>query len=172
MQNQSQNNMITPIDKIPLKTSNANITDDMSDDPIVKDVLNEFEKELSINEQTANNYKINVNQMQQQQQQQYQQQQQQQPQMQYQQQQQMQYQPPMQQLSKNQQSINYIDNVLLTKTFIICIIIGLFTNPYIYNTIISKIPENISVMLDSYNYIIKIILIFISLYALMFYKLL
>ena len=61
MQNQSQNNMITPIDKIPLKTSNANITDDMSDDPIVKDVLNEFEKELSINEQTANNYKINVN---------------------------------------------------------------------------------------------------------------
>ena len=86
MQNQSQNNMITPIDKIPLKTSNANITDDMSDDPIVKDVLNEFEKELSINEQTANNYKINVNQMQQQQQQQYQQQQQQQPQMKYQQQ--------------------------------------------------------------------------------------
>jgi len=174
MQNQSQNNMITPIDKIPLKTSGANITDDMSDDPIVKDVLNEFEKELSINEQTANNYKINVNQMQQQYQQQQQPQMQQQ-QMQYQQQQpQMQYQqqPSMQQLPKNQQSINYIDNVLLTKTFIICIIIGLFTNPYIYTTIISKIPENISVILDSYNYIIKIILIFISLYALMFYKLL
>jgi hypothetical protein len=172
MQNQSQNNMITPIDKIPLKTSGANITDDMSDDPIVKDVLNEFEKELSINEQTANNYKINVNQMQQQYQQPQQQQQLQQPQ--YQQQPQMQYQqqPQMQQLPKNQQSINYIDNILLTKTFIICIIIGLFTNPYIYNTIISKIPENISVILDSYNYIIKIILIFISLYALMFYKLL
>ena len=76
------------------------------------------------------------------------------------------------QLPKNQQSINYIDNILLTKTFIICIIIGFFTNPYIYSTIISKIPENISVLLDSYNYIIKIILISISLYALMFYKLL
>ena len=50
MQNQSPNNMITSIDKIPLKTSGSNITEDMTDDPIVKDVLNEFEKELSLNE--------------------------------------------------------------------------------------------------------------------------
>jgi len=144
MQNQSQNNMITSIDKIPLKTSGATITDDMVDDPIVKDVLNEFEKELSMNEQTIkNNYQINNN-----------------------------SQSPQQYQQSQQQSKNYIDNVLITKTFIICIVVAIIINPYIYNTIISKIPDNISIILDSYNYIIKIILAFITLYALMFYKLL
>jgi hypothetical protein len=164
MQHQSQNNMITPIDKIPLKTSGANITDDMADDPIVKDVLNEFEKELSLNEQTIkNNYLINNNQHQQQQ-----------PPQNYQQplyhplQQQLQPQLQQQQSSK----INYIDNELITKSFIICIVIAIIINPVIYNTILSKIPENISGIFDNYNYIIKIILIFIALYALMFYKLL
>jgi hypothetical protein len=165
MQHQSQNNMITPIDKIPLKTSGANITDDMADDPIVKDVLNEFEKELSLNEQTIkNNYLINNNQQQQQPlyhplQQQLQPQQQQ--------QQQQQLQP-----QQSSTQINYIDNVLITKTFIICIVIAIVINPVIYNTILSKIPENLSGIFDNYNYIIKIILIFIALYALMFYKLL
>ena len=160
MQNQSQNNMITSIDKIPLKTSGANITEDM-DDPIVKDVLNEFEKELSMNEQTIkNNYQINNNS-------QYQ------PQQPMQQPMQQQYQPSYQsQQQTQQQSINYIDNVLITKTFIICIVVAIIINPYIYNTIISKIPDNISIILDSYNYIIKIILAFITLYLLMFYKLL
>jgi len=157
--------MITPIDKIPLKTSGANITDDMADDPIVKDVLNEFEKELSLNEQTIkNNYLINNNQQQQQPlyhplQQQLQPQQQQ--------QQQQQLQP-----QQSSTQINYIDNVLITKTFIICIVIAIVINPVIYNTILSKIPENLSGIFDNYNYIIKIILIFIALYALMFYKLL
>lgn len=161
--------MITPIEKVPLKTSGANITDDMADDPIVKDVLNEFEKELSINEQSSNknNYKINNNQPSYQEHNQYQQQQQ--PQLQPQQQAQLQQpQPRLQQ----QGQINYIDNILITKTFIICIIVAIVTNPYIYNTVISKIPENFSVILEAHNYIIKIILIFISLYALMFYKLL
>ena len=161
MQNQSPNNMITSIDKIPLKTSGSNITEDMTDDPIVKDVLNEFEKELSLNEQTIkNNYQINNNQYQQ-------------PQMQPQQPPQMQpQQQPQPQMQQQQQQINYIDNILITKTFIICIVIAIIINPYIYNTIISKIPENISIILDNYNYIIKIILTFIILYALMFYKLL
>ena len=157
--------MITPIDKIPLKTSGANITEDMADDPIVKDVLNEFEKELSLNEQPIkNNYLINNNQHQQPYYPQQQQQQQ------SQQQQQQQY----QQNNQQQQSLkkNYIDNELITKVFIICVVIAIIINPVIYNTFISKIPENISGMFDSYNYIIKIILIFISLYVLMFYKLL
>ena len=176
MQNQSQNNMITSIDKIPLKTSGAIITDDMVDDPIVKEVLNEFEKELSMNEQTIkNNYQINNNsqspQQYQQSQQQYQQSQQSLQSLQSQQSQQsLQSQQSSQQIS--QQPINYIDNILITKTFIICIVVAIIINPYIYNTIISKIPDNISIILDSYNYIIKIILAFITLYALMFYKLL
>jgi FtsZ-interacting cell division protein ZipA len=171
MQNQSQNNMITSIDKIPLKTSGAIITDDMADDPIVKDVLNEFEKELSMNEQTIkNNYQINNNS---QSPQQYQQSPQQYQQLQQSQQSSQQYQQlPQQSLQTSQQPINYIDNILITKTFIICIVVAIIINPYIYNTIISKIPDNISIILDSYNYIIKIILAFITLYALMFYKLL
>ena len=172
MQNQSQNNMITPIEKVPLKTSNANITQDMTDDPIVKDVLNEFEKELSLNSQ-SNNYQINNNQPHHQQQQYQQPQQPSQPQQQPPQQQYQQPQPhPNQQLQPQKQQINYIDNILITKTFIICIIVAIITNPYIYATIISKIPENISSIIDAYNYIIKIILIFAILYALMFYKLL
>lgn len=173
MQNQSQNNMITSIDKIPLKTSGTIITDDMADDPIVKDVLNEFEKELSLNEQSIkNNYQINNNpqyQPQQHPQQHHQQPQQQQQLPQQHPQQQQQYH---QQLQIQQTPINYIDNILITKTFIICIVVAIIINPYIYNTIISKIPDNISIILDSYNYIIKIILAFITLYALMFYKLL
>ena len=36
---QQSNIMLTSLDKIPLKTSNINNTDDMSDDPIVKDVV-------------------------------------------------------------------------------------------------------------------------------------
>jgi hypothetical protein len=158
--------MITSIDKIPLKTAGGNITDDMADDPIVKDVLNEFEKELSLNEQpNKNNYHINNN-MQHphfQPQQPHPQPQLQQPQLQ---------QPQQPQQQQKQSQINYIDNILINKTFIICIIVAIIINPYIYNTIISKIPDNISVILENYNYIIKIILIFIILYALMFYKLL
>ena len=51
---QQSNNMLTSLDKIPQKPSNNSI-DDMSDDPIVKDVLSEFEKELLISEQQVNN---------------------------------------------------------------------------------------------------------------------
>jgi hypothetical protein len=169
-QPQSQNNMITPIDKIPLKTAGILSTDDMSDDPIVKDVLTEFEQELSLNNQqqmSKNNYQINNNQQQQYQQQQYQQQQQ---------QQQQQYQqqpiPQIPYQSSPVKQINYIDNILITKTFIICIIIAIVTNPYIYSTIISNIPDNFSAIIEPYNYFIKIIVIFIAIYAMMFYKLL
>jgi hypothetical protein len=156
--------MLTSLDKIPQKPSNNISVDDMSDDPVVKDVLSEFEKELLINEQQANNNNYNIN-YQQQPQQQPQQQQQFQPQ----QQQQFQQRPQMQ----NSKSIKtYIDNILLTKTFIICIIVALVINPYIYNTIISKIPADLSTIFDSYNYLIKLGLIFITIYLFMFYKLL
>jgi hypothetical protein len=162
---QQSNIMLTPLDKISQKPSNNISVDDMSDDPIVKDVLSEFEKELLINEQQVNNNtnNYNINYQQQQQQQQH-------PQQQQQYQQQPQQQPQQQQRNINSVK-NYIDNIILTKTFIICIIVALVINPYIYNTIISKIPENISTLLDSYNYLIKLGLIFITIYIFMFYKL-
>lgn len=166
---QQSNIMLTSLDKIPLKTSNINNTDDMSDDPIVKDVLNEFEKELSLNEQKSN-YNINYNQQQQIPQQQQQPLQLPQQPIQLPQQQPIQYQQ--QRTGIHQNKNNYIDNILLTKTFIICIIIALITNPVIYSTIISKIPINLSTIFESYNYVIKLGLIFITIYLFMFYKLL
>jgi hypothetical protein len=48
---------------------------------------------------------------------------------------------------------------------------AIITNPYIYDTLITKMPDNISVILDSYNYIIKIILLFVAIYGMMFYNL-
>lgn len=151
----SNNIMITSIDNIPVKQNGATITDDMNDDPMVRDVLSEFEKELALTS-TSNNYEVN-------------------------------YDPPPQQLppqqlppqetpqpqkpksSKKQEF--YIDNEIIVKVFIICIIVALVTNPYIYTTILSKVPENISLILDNYNYFIKLIIIFIILYLMIFYKL-
>lgn len=154
---QSQNNMITSIDKIPLKPSVNNLNNDDLTDPMVKDVLNEFEKELSLQEKQS---KYVINDQPPQQQPLYQP-----PPL------QPQYQPPP--VIKKQDTIskNYIDNELITKTFIICIIMAIITNPYIYDTLISKIPENISNIFISYNYIIKLIILFIVIYGMMFYNL-
>jgi hypothetical protein len=158
---QSQNNMITPIDKIPFKT--AGNTDETNDDPMIRDVLNEFEQELAINESQSNKYKINEQRPVQQYQQQPQQQQQplQQP-------QQLQQPLPV----KPQKNKSYIDNELVVKSFIICIVIAIIINPYIFSTILSKVPENISLMLTSYDYFIKLAIIFVAIYVLFFYNLL
>jgi hypothetical protein len=159
----SNNIMITSIDKIPAKQNGAvATTDDMNDDPIVRDVLSEFEKELAMT--AGNNYQINYDQQQPQHQpQQPQQQLQQDP-------QQFQQPPPPQQAKISKKQDFHIDNEIVVKVFIICIIVALVTNPYIYSTILSKVPENISLLLDNYNYFIKLILIFIILYLLIFYK--
>jgi len=148
----SNNIMITSIDKIPAKQNGAAATtDDMNDDPIVRDVLSEFEKELAMT--AGNNYQINYDQQQPQQDLQ-----------------QFQQPPPPQQAKISKKQDFHIDNEIVVKVFIICIIVALVTNPYIYSTILSKVPENISLLLDNYNYFIKLILIFIILYLLIFYK--
>jgi len=155
-QSQSQNNMITPIDKIPLKTTGGS-SDDSTDDPMIRDVLNEFEQELAINESQSSRYKINE------QKPVYQ------PQSHQQSPQPQQLQQPVVKAQKNK---SYIDNELVVKSFIICIVIAIIINPYIFSTILSKVPENISVMLNSYDYFIKLSLIFVAIYVLFFYNLL
>lgn len=163
----NQNNMITEIDKIPLKTNDISLTDDMND-PLVKDVLNEFENELLLSK-PKNNYKINNNddiindnsdsnfnkkngyQIQLQQQ--------------------LPQNQPQPQPKKNNK-IKYYDELLINKSFIICVVIAIIINPYIFTTIINNLPENISTILDGYNYIIKLALIFIIIYILMVYKVL
>ena len=164
----SNNIMITSIDKIPVKQNGQAITDDMNDDPIVRDVLSEFEKELAMTTGN-NNYQINYDPQQQ-------------PPQQPQQSQPLPQQPqppqplpqqplpPQQQMKIAKKQDLYIDNEIIVKVFIICIVVALITNPYIYSTILSKVPENISMLLDNYNYFIKLILIFIILYLLIFYK--
>uniref|UniRef100_A0A6C0CE58 Transmembrane protein n=1 Tax=viral metagenome TaxID=1070528 RepID=A0A6C0CE58_9ZZZZ len=158
-QSQSQNNMITPIDKIPLKTTGGS-PDDSTDDPMIRDVLNEFEQELAINESQSSRYKINEQKPVYQPQQPQPSQQPSQPQ---------QLQQPVVKAQKNK---SYIDNELVVKSFIICIVIAIIINPYIFSTILSKVPENISVMLNSYDYFIKLSLIFVAIYVLFFYNLL
>jgi cation transport ATPase len=160
----SNNIMITSIDNIPLKTNGQVITDDMTNDQTVKDVLSEFEKELSLTESSVNNnYKINY--QQQQEQQLIQQQQQQQLQ-----QQQLQQQQQSQQKQRQNKKDLCIDNELVVKVFIICIVVALITNPYIYATILSKIPDSLSLIFDNYNYFIKLAIIFVTLYLMMFYN--
>jgi len=52
---QQQNNMITSLDKIPMKSpDNVSNNDDLSD-PIVKNVLDEFEQELLMQQKPKNN---------------------------------------------------------------------------------------------------------------------
>ena len=163
----NQNNMITEIDKIPLKTNDISMTDDMND-PLVKDVLNEFENELLLSNKPKNNYQINnddnnninnnknipeiINQRQDR---------------------------PEPQInnrtlktSSKNEKIKYYDEILINKSFIICIIIAIIINPYIFTTIINYLPENISPIIDTYNYLIKLGLIFAIIYLLMVYKVL
>ena len=165
----NQNNMITEIDKIPLKTNDISLTDDMND-PLVKDVLNEFENELLLANKPKNNYNINNNS------ETHNNNNNQQPQLQ---------QHPQPQLndhqiikntrsSKNDKNdkIKYYDELLINKSFIICIIIAIIINPYIFTTIINNLPLNISSIIDTYNYFIKLGLIFVIIYLLMIYKVL
>lgn len=155
----NQNNMITEIDKIPLKTNDISMTDDMND-PLVKDVLNEFENELLLSNKPKNNYQINNNE-EDNNIKNYQQQ------------------PPQDnpiiknpKNSNKNEKIKFYDEILINKAFIICIVIAIIINPYIFTTIINNLPENISTIIDAYNYFIKLILIVIIIYLLMVYKVL
>lgn len=156
--------MTTSIDNIPLKTTKNNIDSDDSDDPVVNDILNEFQHELKLNvkqsqsqqqppqsqQQPQNDYVINYSSQ------------------------------PSQHLqscsipSKNIKNKinNYYDEDILRKTSIIIVIIALIFSPIIFSTIIDKIPDSIKEIVDNYNYYIKLILSFIAIYLLYYYNLL
>lgn len=142
--------MSTPINNIPLKTTNDNKEDD-SNDPLVQDVLKEFENEiLSQKKNDIPQQPIH----------------------------QQQYQPPpqiihqqpiQQQPIPQQQNIkNYINIDFIKKSVIIIIIIYLISYSniisYLYNLIPSKF-YNLFIENDIY---IKLLLIFISIYILYF----
>ena len=148
-------NMTTNIDNIPLKTTRQDNQNDDSEDPMVKDILSEFEKELKVNTQPPpikpqNDYVINYPQPSQQ--------------------------PinscpiPIRPQKKN--SNGYYNEEFLRKSAIIVVIIAFVFSPVIFATILDKLPDSLKDMVDNYNYYIKLLLSFIAIYLLFHYNLL
>jgi len=142
-------NMTTNIDNIPLKTNKNDIQDDDSNDPMVKDILNEFEKELKMNNPTPASkpdYVINYPQS-----------------------------PPQAcsiPMKKTKASSGYYNEEFLRKTAIIIIIIALVFSPVIFATIVERLPSSFTEMFDNYNYYIKLMISFVAIYLLFYYNLL
>ncbi len=145
--------MMTSLENIPLKTSSTPTNDD-SDDPLVKDILNEFNQEVNnqppppppspqIQQPINNDYIINN--------------------------------PvscprrPSPQPPPSQNSLYNED--YLRKSAIIIIIIAFFFSPIIYNSFIEKLPSQISSLLFSYDFYFKLFLVFVIIYILMIKKL-
>jgi hypothetical protein len=154
-------NMMTSLENIPLKTSSTSINDD-SNDPIVKDILNELNSQLdnqSVPQSVPHNVPHNVPQSV--------------PQMAP-----SSYPMPNQYVinnSVNSQKLNknknsYYNEEYFKKSLIIIVIIAFFFIPIIFNSIIDKLPEPLLSIFNSYEIYIKLILVFISIYLMMFYK--
>lgn len=145
--------MMTSLENIPLNTSSTiNINDD-SDDPMVQNILNEFNKENQINNNIEEEKYI------------------------------PQTPPPIPQMVPINNNNNYIINndykkknksiyneELLRKTGIIIIIIAFVFSPYIYNILIENLPLPFSNIFKIYELYIKLIIVFILIYLLMYNK--
>jgi hypothetical protein len=145
-------NMMTSLENIPLKTSSTHTNDD-SDDPLVKDILNEFNQEVNnqpspqppmppTNDYIINNpnnyHQIRPNQIQQ---------------------------PP-------PKSSPLYNEDFLRKSAIIIIIVAFFFSPLIYNSIIDKLPLQFSTLLTTNDFYFKLFLVFIVIYLFMIKNLL
>ena len=173
--------MSTPISTLPLKTQQSN-TGDANDinDPIVQDVLNEFQEELMISKQPK------TPQISQQQQQQMLMQQQQQMLMQQQMQQQMLHQqPPMPPMpsgngsngSNGSNSLNkydsissYLDTEVAKKSLILVIVAVIIYHSGIINTVYEKMPDYLHDNLNTFDIYIKSISLFSIIYVLSFFE--
>jgi hypothetical protein len=159
-------NMTTSLDSIPLKTSNKNndIVMDDSDDPMVKDILNEFQQELEINTQKPlslnekQNYNINFN---------------------------SQKEDkidtekycnngncniPNKNSNSNTKN-SYYNELYIKKSLIIIIIVFLIFSPIFIPSIFEKLPQSFIPIIENYELYIKIFILFISIYILFFYNL-
>ena len=156
---------MTSLENIPLKTSSTSINDD-SNDPIVKDILNELNNQLDNQPQSPSQQSPSPSQ-----------------------QPSYQHPPSISQPSYQQPSNQYVINnsmnsqkpyknknsyyneEYLKKSLIIVVIIAFFFIPIIFNSFIDKLPEPLLSIFNSYDIYIKLILVFISIYLMMFYKL-
>jgi hypothetical protein len=166
--------MSTPINTLPLKTQQTNIDANDINDPIVQDVLNEFQEELHSSKQ------MNKAPMQMPSQQMQLLQQQQMQQMQQQQQQQLLLQQPQMQggllpVSKNNQNkfdnmSSYLDIEVAKKSLILVIISLIIYNSGIINTMYEKMPEYLQDNLNNFDIYIKSASLFTIIYILSFFE--
>lgn len=166
--------MSTPINTLPLKTQQTNIDANDINDPIVQDVLNEFQEELlsskqgnKLPQQIPSQQMQLLQQQQQQQQMQLLQQQQQQLQMQG-----MQGLPPN---SKNNQNkfdnmSSYLDIEVAKKSLILVIISLIIYNSGIINTMYEKMPDYLQDNLNNFDIYIKSASLFTIIYILSFFE--
>jgi len=166
--------MSTPISTLPLKTQQSN-TGDVNDinDPIVQDVLNEFQEELMISKQPKTP-QISQQQM-------LMQQQQQQMLMQQQQQQMLHQHPPLpshspngsnsgNSLNKYDSISSYLDTEVAKKSLILVIIAVIIYHSGIINTVYEKMPEYLQDNLNTFDIYIKSISLFSIIYVLSFFE--
>ena len=170
--------MSTPINTLPLKTQQTNIDANDINDPIVQDVLNEFQEELLSSKQgNKSPMQMPSQQMQQMQLLQQQQQQQQQQQMQLLQQQQqmqgMQGLPP-NNLKNNQNKFDnmssYLDIEVAKKSLILVIISLIIYNSGIINMMYEKMPDYLQDNLNNFDIYIKSASLFSIIYVLSFFE--
>ena len=151
--------MSTPVNNLPLKTQqNTEQTDNDINDPMVQDVLNEFQEELAVNNKPENISKSpQVNQSP--------------PQQMYQSPSQMQNIHTQQQMYNikynNQQGYQQYLNVDIAKKItIITIIVMIITYSNLLYMLYEKLPSSIFEIIEQYDIYIKGTLIFIILYIL------
>ena len=150
-------NMMTSLENIPLKTSSTPTNDD-SDDPLVKDILNEFNQEVNNQPPSSNtnyqqpppppptnDYIINNPNS-------------------------CQIRP--RQSQPSQKTSPFYNEDYLRKSAIIIIIVAFFFSPLIYNSIIEKLPQQFSILLTTYDFYFKLFLVFIIIYSFMIKNLL
>jgi len=156
--------MSTPINTLPLKTQQTNIDANDINDPIVQDVLNEFQEELHSSKQ------MNKAPMQMPSQQMQLLQQQQQLLL-----QQQQMQGGLLPVSKNNQNkfdnmSSYLDIEVAKKSLILVIISLIIYNSGIINTMYEKMPEYLQDNLNNFDIYIKSASLFTIIYILSFFE--
>jgi len=160
--------MSTPITTLPLKTQQTNIDNNDINDPIVQDVLNEFQEELMNSKQPNKSQQMTPQQMQQQQQNMLQMQQQ-----------MLLQQPPMINQPPNYNSRNYInkyDNISayadvdIAKRSLILVILSLIIyHSGIINNVYEKLPDYLQDNLNNFDIYIKSASFFSVIYILSFF---
>ena len=167
--------MSTPINTLPLKTQQTNVSDSNDiNDPLVQDVLSEFQEELMMSKRPPISQEQLIQQQQMQQQQMLQQQMQQQ---QMQQLQRQQQQPPPPQSANTLSNINkyenmssYLDIEVAKKCLILVIVSLIIYNSGIINIIYEKLPDYLQDNLNSFDIYIKSVSLFLIIYVLSFFE--